>query len=739
MARYKDKNPEEKQKHAYNFLLGRGYEPHQASAIVGNLMQESYAHLDSSIVNSIGAIGIAQWLGDRKKSLYKYAESKGTEATDFQTQLEFLDKELKSTGNSWLSKKKKESFFNATSVDEAARIFVQDFERSGETPEDKGYKKRLEYAEKVYSNFNQKKKSDGSSSYKNTYYPEKEVKVDNTTVTYPKVNTFNPLSQSSKTKTSNSIPQDVMPPETQEAFNQLKFQDDIIKGVVEQLRPEQKEQPLTSPFSSKPVPVEPTQIQQEPEHSVGYDLYTPQENEFLQNFLKEGGEVDPPTKPATKEAVVSESKEFVKNWFNDSTTKARYSANVGKGFNYTLPKIEEGVNNIDRAQINYNSPTNDKSADAEFKNGNISFFTTPTQSTATHEFTHAMGVDEDLTRYIRDNFGTPAAAIQGKTGLPFKDAIRQEFNIDDSTGIGKSKLNNTINHSRYLSENGELYPRVMEMRKHLNVKPGDVINDKQIEELQKTDNPLFKYYSPAQIKGILNTVADNSENNGNLTYAQAGGEQPKNFMLDYIQSDKYSERLNNSQYENPIGEAAQRMSNLLKTTQIDQESQPGVGRQLINKITDTPYSTVGSKFDKESRSVIYDESQLAKLEKIGPVSKEEVVAHELNHAMNYDLDSHTRLNKRDIEELTNRLKPSVKDKHSLKPEENQSDLQAFRFILNKEGIYDARKEDFGKKHLEKAKKSFSKNRLLKNYKEEDVIWLMNNIANNFNSENKNLT
>ena len=62
-----------------------------------------------------------------------------------------------------------------------------------------------------------------------------------------------------------------------------------------------------------------------------------------------------------------------------------------------------------------------------------------------------MGVDEDLTRYIRDNFGTPAAAIQGKTGLPFKDAIRQEFNIDDSTGIGKSKLNNTINHSRYLS------------------------------------------------------------------------------------------------------------------------------------------------------------------------------------------------------------------------------------------------------------------------------------------------
>lgn len=220
-----------------------------------------------------------------------------------------------------------------------------------------------------------------------------------------------------------------------------------------------------------------------------------------------GGLVDPPSKTA----VVNDSKDFVKNWFNDSTTKARYSMNTGKGFNYTLPKLDEGLKKLDTTSINYNAPTNDESLGAEYKNNNINFFKTPTPEDATHEFTHVMGVDKDLSKYIRDNYGTPASAIQKKTGLNFQDAIKKEFNIDDSTFLGRDQLQGTINHSRYLSENGELYPRIMEIRKTLNVKPGDIITDEQIKSLEGSDNPLFKYYSPEQIKSILNTVADNSK------------------------------------------------------------------------------------------------------------------------------------------------------------------------------------------------------------------------------------
>lgn len=225
------------------------------------------------------------------------------------------------------------------------------------------------------------------------------------------------------------------------------------------------------------------------------------------NQYVNGGIVDPPA----KEKTVQESKEFVKNWFNDPETKARYSMNMAQGFGKTLPKIEEGLRNIDSAKVEYNSPTSSKSAQAGYKNNTISFYTNPTESTATHEYAHAMGLDKDLTNYIRNNYGTPAKAIQDKTGMSFKDAIKDQFSIDDSTFLGKDKLQGTINHSRYLSENGELYPRIMEMRKVLNVKPGEIITDDQIKKLKTTDNPLFKYYSDDQIKSILNTVADNSK------------------------------------------------------------------------------------------------------------------------------------------------------------------------------------------------------------------------------------
>lgn len=232
--------------------------------------------------------------------------------------------------------------------------------------------------------------------------------------------------------------------------------------------------------------------------------------------LADGGLIDPPDK---NKQIVSDSKDFVKNWFNDPFTKARYSLNKGRGFGETLPDIVSGLNQLDKTNVEYNVPTSDKSRNAGYKGNTISFYKDPTEETATHEWTHVMGIDDDLTNYIRKNYGTPAKAIQDRTGLPFKEALSQELNINPEGFTGKSAINQEILHSRYLSENGELYPRIMEMRKVLGVKPGDIIDDSHIKTLkEKTKNPLFKYYTDEQIKSMLNTLAStqNTNNYNNL-------------------------------------------------------------------------------------------------------------------------------------------------------------------------------------------------------------------------------
>ena len=72
---------------AVKFFQDRGYEDYQIAALLGGFLQES--GLQPSITNSIGAVGIAQWLGARKKSLIAKKNYNKLE-----TQLEFVYSEL---------------------------------------------------------------------------------------------------------------------------------------------------------------------------------------------------------------------------------------------------------------------------------------------------------------------------------------------------------------------------------------------------------------------------------------------------------------------------------------------------------------------------------------------------------------------------------------------------------------------------------------------------------------------
>ena len=85
---------------AFDFYVGQGLSPAQASGIIGNLQGESGQDINpSSISKGDGrdgsdSIGIAQWNGTRAQALKDYAASKGVPWSDLNTQLEFLHQEL---------------------------------------------------------------------------------------------------------------------------------------------------------------------------------------------------------------------------------------------------------------------------------------------------------------------------------------------------------------------------------------------------------------------------------------------------------------------------------------------------------------------------------------------------------------------------------------------------------------------------------------------------------------------
>lgn len=153
--RWKDKkgsvnsNPDSNVFRAYNYFINKGLTPEQASGIVGNLAQESTVKLDSSIENSIGAFGIAQWLGSRRKDLNNFAKENQKKPSDFDLQLDFIWHELNTTEKRAYNKLKE-----AKSVTEAAEVFVNKFERSGEKKGDAGYDRRINYAKQFYTEFN---------------------------------------------------------------------------------------------------------------------------------------------------------------------------------------------------------------------------------------------------------------------------------------------------------------------------------------------------------------------------------------------------------------------------------------------------------------------------------------------------------------------------------------------------------------------------------------------------------
>lgn len=86
---------------AMDYYISRGFTPAQAAGIVGNLVNES--GLSTRAVNrgdgrdGSDSIGVAQWNSTRAENLRRFAAEQGRSVEDFNTQLEFVIRELNTT------------------------------------------------------------------------------------------------------------------------------------------------------------------------------------------------------------------------------------------------------------------------------------------------------------------------------------------------------------------------------------------------------------------------------------------------------------------------------------------------------------------------------------------------------------------------------------------------------------------------------------------------------------------
>lgn len=123
------------QKKAMSFFMSKGLSAHHAAGIVGNLMGES--QLNEAAVNPTSkAYGIAQWLGDRKKKLFK----KYGEKPSFDQQLEFIWEELNTNEKSAYNR-----LLQTQSVEEAINSFMKHFERPSQREMAQSINNRLKY------------------------------------------------------------------------------------------------------------------------------------------------------------------------------------------------------------------------------------------------------------------------------------------------------------------------------------------------------------------------------------------------------------------------------------------------------------------------------------------------------------------------------------------------------------------------------------------------------------------
>lgn len=185
----------------------------------------------------------------------------------------------------------------------------------------------------------------------------------------------------------------------------------------------------------------------------------------------------------------------------------------------------------------------------------------------------------------------------------------------------------------------------------------------------------------------------------------------KQFFKEYLNSPNYKKRLKTQQYEDPKQVITQR----------------------LNRLSNSKFSTgtTGSQYVDETNTVTFDPTEASKY----GFSPAGTIAHEYSHLVgsNFrDLSQYNTLNTNEYSQFVRRNKAyNTWPEHDARPWESKADLDELRYLLHRDKLYDTGTQQFTPELLKQAKSKYkdrATGRLFNNFSDDDLIYLMNNIA-----------
>jgi hypothetical protein len=204
----------------------------------------------------------------------------------------------------------------------------------------------------------------------------------------------------------------------------------------------------------------------------------------------------------------------------------------------------------------------------------------------------------------------------------------------------------------------------------------------------------------------------------------------------YTSSPKYLERLKRSGYPNAEQEQKDRLYRLSNASIYDTERRP-------------------TMYDDDRNNISINNRTLTKRDDYRDVA----VAHELSHVNLISGNDEKRILRKNKQynasKITEYTKQATSNNvplsmimeyrdHDNSPNESKADMDAFRYLLHKKGIYNAGKQDMSKDILNKALKdkdisnTMEVKRLREHFADDDIVELMNTVAYNNNKQSNTM-
>jgi len=204
---------------------------------------------------------------------------------------------------------------------------------------------------------------------------------------------------------------------------------------------------------------------------------------------------------------------------------------------------------------------------------------------------------------------------------------------------------------------------------------------------------------------------------------------PKEFLLYYIESEIYLERLKERWYEDPEAEQIKRYNTVQETKIIksDKVKWDMTLREMImrswNRWPDLTRSNARARW-----AVVVNTKQIEWISTFA-----EVLVHELMHKARLGWKYLTDQERNYLLNLNWKIWLSRHDlDHNNKPDEIISDLATLRFLMYNDEIFDAACDTFTNEHLQIIKQKYKNNymfkRLFEQFNDDDFIEILNNIA-----------